>query len=729
MVESKDQFQLAAIKAIDENYPLIGELRAAQKILYPDTVWVSARLASILSLHERSQIKIGNAIFTFGTILQAEPDATNEWSLFAPRLMMRLDDVDKTKIIQPGSRLNYRWALVGDAHQLEALRVYIRAQSPSLKILSAAKDQPTLSNILTRSNDYFHLASLVSIALTAVACAIAIRRYTERHYRYVALLRTFGMVQSQILRVYSCNVLSFGLIAAIFGGILGIALQWLLDHVFKGLISIPLPAISLWPILFAILVVLLSLLGVGLPHLLRLKNVPTLHILREQIKPAHQLTIAWYCATFALVFGIAYFSVHNFSVLGYFLVIVLCIVILLFAAGWLILEGLQRFRSQLNSAWRFGLANAHRYRTNSLVLVVGFGFCIMVLLLMLHLQMSLLQDWQQSLPIGTPNYFAVNIPAQNVQELENFLAAKHVKSAGFFPVVRGRLTTLNGQAFKEAIPESARADESLQRSLNLTWAATLPEKNTVVAGQWWTKAEWNHGLVSVERRLAERLHLKMLDEIGVTVNDQLITAKIVNIREVNWVSFRPTFYMIYPPKILQKFPASYLTSFYLPQQQNKLLSELVQKFPSVSIIDVADITLRLQSLINNITTSILFILGFIFIASMSVLIAGVQANITDRLQASMILRALGASQKQLTIIILNEFFVIGAIAGVMAAIGAAIASNLLSGFIFDVTDRNVWPIFLLGPLIGVGVVTGIGFLASRKVIHQKPAEILRTFDA
>jgi len=724
MVEANGQFQLAAIKAVDQHYPLIGEFRRPSR----DSVWLSPRLVSGLAIKNNTKIKVGVASFTAAPFIQVEPDATNEWSLFAPRLMMSLADVEKTKIIQPGSRLNYRWALTGSSAHLEELRAFLLAESPGLRILSAAKDQPTLSNILTRSSDYFQLASLVSIALTAVACAIAIRRYTERHYRYVALLRTFGMEQPDILRVYLWNVLGFGLMAAIIGGILGLAGQWLLDHVFKNLISIPLPAISFWPIGYAVILVLITLMGVGLPHLLRLKNVPTLHILRARVLPAERATAYWYLVTLLMLLLIGYFTVQNLTVLGYFVASVLCVVALLLVAGWLMLAGLQRVRSQLNSAWRFGLANVHRYRTNSLVLLVGFGFCIMVLLLMLHLQNGLLQDWRQSLPVGTPNYFVVNIPAESVKELENFLAAKQVKTAGFYPVVRGRLTTLNGKPFKEAIPESARADESLQRSLNLTWRGTLPEKNTLLAGQWWNQKEWGLPVVSVEHRFAERLHLKMHDVIGVTVNDQIVTAKIVNIRDVNWVSFRPTFYMIYPPKILQNFPATYLTSFYLSKQQNILLTDLVQKFPSVSVIDVADITSRLQSLMNNVTQAIFFILGFVFIASISVLMAGVQANITDRMQASMILRALGASQKQLTIIMLNEFMLIGAIAGLIAAIGAAITSIYISSHVFELADRSVWQLFLLGPLVGVVVVTGTGLLASRKILRQNAAEILRTFE-
>ena len=687
------------------------------------------RLAVNLALQANDTIKVGVAALHPSAFLEFEPDSPSEWSIFAPRLLMRLDDVEKTKVIQPGSRISYHWAMTGSSKQVASLRDFVESQKISgVKILSAKKDQSSLENSLTRANDYFNLAGLVSMALAAIACAISIKRYTERHFRYVALLRTFGMVQAQILRVYLWNVLGWGLIAALLGGFLGIAGQWVLDRALTQFITIPLPPISMTPIINAILLALITLIGVGLPHLLQLKNVPTMTVLHNNLLTERARSAHWYVITFLFVTALSYFSVRNLTVWSYFLASVIGMTILLLIAGWLMLAGLRRIQSQLSSAWRFGIANVHRDHANSLVLLVGFGLSIMVLLLMIHVQSGLLLDWRNDLPKDTPNYFVINIPKQNISALENYLEKNHIKSAGFYPLVRGRLTMLNGQDIMKALPESSRKDESLQRALNFTWCENLPEHNRLYAGHWWSKAELAQPIVSVEHHFAERLNLHIGDEIGVTVDNQLLNAKITNMRDVNWTSFRPNFFMIFPPNMLDKFPATYMTSFYLPKQQSIVLTKLVENFPSASVLDVADITERLQSIINNIVTAILFILCFVFIASIAVLMAGIQANINDRIQASMILRALGATQRQLTIIMINEFLIIGAIAGMMAAIGAAIASQFITSHIFQLSNTNVWHLLLLGPTIGILLVTTIGLIASRQVLHQNAAKILRTFD-
>ncbi len=297
MVQVNDRFQLATVKAVDAHYPLLGTVSIADAMFAkgrttkqgppPESLWVSPRLASSLQLQQNDKIKVGEAAFKLSAFLQNEPDSPSDWVVFAPRLMMRLDDVDKTKIIQPGSRLTYRWGLIGTAKNLEQLRGFIEAEHVSgVKILSATHDQPTLDNVLTRALDYFHLASLMTMVLAAIACAIAIKRYTERHYRTVALLRTFGMVQAQIVRVYLWNILGLGLVAAICGSALGLGVQWLIDFIFSELIALTLPSISVTPILTAMLLALIVLTGVGMPHLLRLKNVPTIMVLRNMPLPS-----------------------------------------------------------------------------------------------------------------------------------------------------------------------------------------------------------------------------------------------------------------------------------------------------------------------------------------------------------------------------------------------------------------------------------------------------------
>jgi putative ABC transport system permease protein len=384
----------------------------------------------------------------------------------------------------------------------------------------------------------------------------------------------------------------------------------------------------------------------------------------------------------------------------------------------------RRLPQRVGVAWRFGLNNLLRRTRTSIGQILAFGLALMAMAVIVLLRTDLLSTWQTQLKPDTPNYFAFNILPQDVPGTQRFFTEHGIQASAIYPLVRGRLTAINAAPVTQAVTKEESDNDALRRELNLTWTDTVPPDNTLVRGAWWPGKPVKNS-VSVEERLADKLSIKLGDELTFMIAGEPLSAQVASIRSVQWDSFHPNFYMIFPSGLLDHYPATYLTSFFLPLDRQALLTEMVRTFPAVTVLDMDQVLSQVRTLFAQVTSAIELVLLFVLAAGFAVMYAALAASLDERFHEGALLRTLGATRRQLRAAHLAEFVLIGVLAGVLAAIGSELIAYLLYTRVFDLEYRFKWPVWLVAPVVG-GVLIGLaGYLGTRRVVQRSPLAVLR----
>jgi putative ABC transport system permease protein len=376
-------------------------------------------------------------------------------------------------------------------------------------------------------------------------------------------------------------------------------------------------------------------------------------------------------------------------------------------------------------AWRFGLANIARRPGSSVIQIVAFGLGIMVLLLLSTVRNDLLNDWRRSLPPDAPNHFLINVQPDQVTEIQQFFDQQGVHKPQLYPMVRARLMRINDHTVSTDNYESDRAKHMVTREFNLSWAAKPQADNTIVAGKWWRDSDFGKGLLSLEAKLADTLRIKLNDTVSFDINGTLRQFKISNLRTVDWDTFNINFFTVVPPGVLEKDPASWVTSLYLNAEQKRQLSDLVKRFPNVTVIDVAAIMDRVRNIMDRVVLAVEFIFLFTILAGLAVLYAAIQANQDERRFENAVLRTLGARKPVLLRGLIAEFITLGALAGLLAGLAATALAWVLAAQVFHFPYQFNPMIGLVGIGMGIAVVGIAGVLGTRTVLTQPPVVSLR----
>jgi len=735
VIASDAGIQLASVKAADSAYPLRGELKSAAAPYaaeqagpgpQPGEAWAEARLFAALELSVGDTIEVGSKNLILRRVLTYEPDRAGDFYSLTPRVLMHLDDLAATGVVQPGSRVRYRELWRGTAEALGAYRQAIGTNLAANQRLEDARDgNRQIGSALGRAERYLNLASLAAVLLAGVAVALSAARFAARRFDASALLRCLGLSRNQALGLFSLQLALLGLGASLIGALLGWLAQHGLFYLLQDLLPAQIPAGGLWPALAGIATGLVALAGFALPPLAALGRVPPLRVLRRDLLPVP--ASSW------LVYGAALFALGlimwrlsldlqlTFALLGGGLVAALLL-------GGLLLLGLQSLRRLLARSslhWRLGLGQLLRHPLAAAGQALAFGLILLAMSLIALLRGELLDTWQDQLPEQAPNHFALNVLPADKAAFAARLAELSPHPAPLYPVVPGRLTMINGEPVRKIVSKESQGERAVRRDLSLTWAADLPVGNQLLAGDWWSASTADDlPGVSVESELAESLQLQLGDRLRFNVGGLDRDARVSNLREVDWNSFQPNFYMIFEPGTLQDLPVTYLTSFYLPPQQERRLVELSRAFPAVTLLQVEALLAQLRSILAQVTLAIEFVLLFVLAAGLAVLFAGLQATLDERIRQGALLRALGAERKLLVKARRTEFALLGAISGLLAAIGCELISFLLYRFAFDLA-WNAHPGLLLLPLIGALLVGGAGVLGTRRALNVSPLTVLR----
>ncbi len=700
-------------------------------------MWIAPRLAQLLDVSVGDSVQVGQAELTVSGLIEREPDQSAGFSSFNPRLMMRLADLDATGLVRPGSRIEYELLAKGPPAAVAGVGDLLeRLANEGVEVEDVRDDRPQLGSALERAEKYLSLAGLAAVLLAGVAVAMATRRYVDRHLDTAALLRCFGATQSQLSSLFAWQLLWLALSASAVGAVLGLVGQAGLLALLGQFLPMELPPPGMLPLLMGVLTALAVLVGFAGPTLLRLKRVSALKVLRRELDPLP--ASAWLVVAVAsLVFGaLLWLYSGDLALSAALLVGGLIALALLWGLGWLLLGLVVRLAGRRNAtgsgfaqALRLGARQLARRRQASLGQLLAFAVTFAAMAIITLVRGDLLSAWQAQLPEDTPNYFAINIqPGERDGFVDLLDGAVNTRTA-LYPMVRGRLTAINGDAPREAVPEEHRDDNALQRELNLTWQTDVPEGNRVVAGEWFAAevggADGMEGgqpvPISVEDGLAGRLGVGLGDTLSFTIGSDQVTGEITSLRDLDWDSFRPNFFVIFPPGVLERYGHSYITAFKLDTSEHRdLLGRMVEAYPGVSLLNVDAILERVRELLAQVTRAVELVLLFVLLAGISVLYAALTASHSLRTHESGLLRVFGAGDRLISRIQGVEFALLGLTSGLMGALLAELAAaGVYIGWL-DLAPRLHVTLWLVLPLGGALLIGVIGHLLSRGVRRQTP---------
>ena len=735
MVQTGDANQLTEIKAVSPDYPLRGQVRIAERtfappqvtseIPQPGTVWLDTQIMNQLHLKTGDSVTVGEAQLTVAQVLVQEPDRGGDFFSIAPHLLMNLQDVPKTQLIQPGSRVSYRLLLAGEPQQVQAFRDDTEKRlTPGDTFQGVQEARPEVRAALSRAEQFLGLAAFVSVLLACVAVASSARRFTLRHLDTCAILRCLGATQASIIRLYLNQLFCLGILASLIGCVLGYLAQGFLVDVLGSLLATELPHPSLRPVAFGVLVGAVTLLGFALPPLLALKEVSTLRVLRREVEQTKPQSVTAYGLGLIVLSGLMLWQAGDIKLGLYLILGAISVALVLTVIAFALLRLLTLLRARGGAAWRFGFANIARRAGTSVTQMVALGLGIMALLLLTLVRADLLASWQSSLPPEAPNRFIINIQPDQVDSLRKFFVDQGMAAPEIYPMVRARLVKINGKLSAPSDYQDERAQRLMDREFNVSWAQELPRDNQITAGQWWSRGG-DAKVFSVEEGIAETLGIKLGDTLTYFIAGDEVTGKVTSLRKVEWDSFRVNFFVIATPQLLRDFPSSYITSLYLPESQSGVLNSLIKVFPNFTVIDVAAIMTQVRNIIGRVTLAVEYVFLFTVIAGLLVLYAAIQSTQDERRHESAILRTLGASRRQLFQGLVAEFAVLGLLSGLIAAIAASLVAYVLAKQIFHLPySFNLWLVLagiMLG-VVGVGLVSALGM---RSILHQPPLQTLR----
>jgi len=643
MVMSGDRHQLVAVKAVSEAYPLRGQLRISQSLFGEDQravgipergeVWVEAQLLTVLSLMVGDEIQLGLSQFTITAVVRVEPDrAVGSSFSIAPRVLLNEADLEKTALVTSASRIHYNKLYSGTPQHIATFRTYVEANlEPGQQIQGINDAQPAVRSAIDKGARFLGLAALVSVLLAAVAVAMATRRYVHRHLDECAILRCLGGRQQTIFWLFCNQMIILGGLASIVGVLTGYLAQNMLVQLIASVNTLSLPASSMGPAVVGLLTGMATILGFALPPLMRLKEVSTVRVFRRELGDVPLDTLGMYTLGVLLLSALIIYQAGElglgFMVVGGF--IVALAVFALFAKCILFLVGLSV--NKVGVTWRFGMKNIVRRAYASIVQVVAFGIGFMVLLMLFIVKDDLLSEWMNSLPADMNNRFLINIQKEQAQPVADAILTATTNTPSIYPMTRARLTAIDSQAVDADSYSSERAKHLLQREFNMSWGAVLPEDNRITKGSWWREGESTDKQFSVETGLAETLNIKLGSTLTFNVAGEEVTARVSNLREVDWDSFNVNFFIIASPETMVDIPINYITSFYLPEKEHQLLNDLVKQFPNITVIDVSVLINQVRTIIDRVSQVVEYVFFFTLLSGLVVLYTALSSTQDERI--------------------------------------------------------------------------------------------------
>ena len=730
--------KLVALKAVPGGYPLRGSLTvtagpeapgaATRDIPARGEAWVDAPLLDVLQLKMGDPVLLGDARLRVGRVIVTEPDRGTGFVNFAPRVMINEADLPASKLVQPASRVSYRFAVAGADPQVGDFVKWALAEAKKpgvrgVRVESLEGGRPEMRQTLDRAEKFLNLVALLAALLSAVAVALAARGFAAKHLDDCAMLRVLGQSQRTIAWSYTFEFAMIGVAASALGVAIGFAVHFVFLALLSGLVGSELPGATLWPAGFGMGMGLTLLFAFGLPPVLQLAQVPPLRVIRRDLgnlKPASAAVLAVGVIGFAALLMAA----SSDLVLGGIAVGGFAAAALLFAGlSWLAVKALR---------WSVNEATAPRWMVlatrqisarpaYTVVQVSALAVGLLALVLLVLLRTDLVASWRKATPPDAPNRFVINVMPEQGDAFQKMLREAGVQRYDWYPMIRGRLVAVNGKAVTPDDYVEDRAKRLVDREFNLSSSAAQPPHNQVVAGRWQPDEK---GAISVEQGIAETLGLKLGDTLRFDIGGMQADSKITSLRKVDWSSMRANFFVIYPVQRLEDVPVTYMSAFRAPSRKG-FDNDLVRAFPNITNVDMTSTITQVQGVLDKVIRAVEFLFGFTLAAGVVVLFAAVTATREERAREFAIMRAVGASGALLRQVQRAELVGVGLLAGFLASMVASVVGWALARYTFDFNwTASPW-VPLFGALAGAVLALAAGWWGLREVLSRPVVETLR----
>ncbi|HEY0879535.1 MAG TPA: FtsX-like permease family protein [Zeimonas sp.] len=746
--------QLAAVKAVSSNYPLRGRVRvqmggardvdstqgvpdvdASQGVRDVEAahapasgeVWLDPQLAHALGVSIGDTVSFGERRFRLGAVITFEPDRGTGFVNFAPRAMFALDDLPMTNLVQPASRVRWNLMVAGDAPSVARFRQWAEPQlRRGARIESLESGRPELRATLDRAERFLSLVALLSALIAAVAIGLASRRFAERHLDGCAVMKAMGVAQRRLLALLGLELLWVALLGAIGGVVLGWFVHFALVAAMAPLLQMQLPLPGWRPAVQALLSALVLMAGFGAWPFLRLAGIAPLHVLRREVVGAPPS--AWAAAvsaTLAFAALLLWFAgdrrLAGIAIGGFAVGVVVFVVVTLAAVR--ALEPLRHARFVAGSpALRLAFASWSRRRTVTVMQTVALSVGLMALMLLTVTRTDLIDGWRQASPPDAPNRFIVNIQPDQAGAVRAMLLQAGVAQPQLYPMIRGRLVSINGRPVRPEDYDEDRAQRLVDREFNLSYAREVPGHNRIVAGE---PFQPGRAEVSVEQGILGTLKLALGDQLGFDIAGELVTARVGNVRRVEWDSMKVNFFMILSPEALEDRPQTWITAYHQPPVADPVDRRLVREFPNLTVFDTGNIVRQVQTMLGQVIQAVQFLFVLTLAAGVTVLWGALASSRDERIREAGLMRALGASARQLSSAQRIELAFSGALAGLLAALGSIAIGWGLADQVFGFPYEPRWAIVPLGAAFGAALALAAGWLSLRGVLRTPPLVTLR----
>ena len=730
--------KLVALKVVEANYPLRGNLRVTDQpdgpeaktsaIPKPGEAWVDAGLLDALNLKMGDDLLLGDATLKLKAIIVIEPDRGAGFMNFAPRVMINLADLAATALVQPASRINYRMAVAGPDAGVKNFVAWAQeeAKKPEVRgvrVEALQQGRPEMSQTMDRAEKFLNLVALLAALLSAVAVALGARGFAASHLDDCAMLRVLGLPQRTIALAYSFEFALIGLLASALGVLIGFAVHYGFVLLLAGLVEASLPPPTVWPVLFGVGMGLTLLFAFGLPPVLQLAQVPPLRVIRRDVgglKPASLGVLGLGVAGFAALLLAASSDLK----LGLIAVGGFAAAVAIFAGlGFVAVKLLRRVVNETTAPRWLVLATRQisARPAYAVVQISALAVGLLALVLLVLLRTDLINSWRKATPVNAPNRFVINVMPDQADSFVKTLKDAGVQKFDWFPMIRGRMVAIND---KPVTPELWANDKSrrwLDREFNLSTSLVRPEHNPITQGRW---QEGEEGAISVEESIMKSLELKLGDTLKFDIGGLQVSSKITSVRKVDWGSMRANFYVIYPVASLPGVPTTFMSAFQAPKTKG-FDNALVRQYPNITTVDLTVTLSQIQRILDQVIGAVEFLFGFTLLAGLVVLFAAVTATREERAREFAILRAVGARASLLRQVQRAELAGIGLLAGFLASVVAALVGWALAKYVFEFAwTVQLW-VPLAGALAGAVLALMAGWWGLREVLRRPVVETLR----
>lgn len=738
MLRVADRFRLGELRAVGREFPLRGSFvisdDAGRRELAEGppagVVWMTRAGANTLGAKLGDPITLGESTLRLAALIEQEPDGALDYFNVAPKVVMNLDDLPATGLVQPGSRIAYRLVVAGTPDAVETFSAEARdALGRGQRLETASEGRPEVRRALDRAGRFLGLATLVSVILAAIAVAMAARRHSARHLDACAVMRCLGASQRTIVIVQVGALMLLGLL----GSTLGVAMAWALSFAIGewlgSALGIAVPSASLAPVLSGYAVGFVVLLAFAVPPVLALRGVPALRVLRRDLDVRSPSALALTALALGGFGALLWWQAKSPELAGAMLGGLVITFAILAALGYALVRGVDLLRPRLRGPWRYGLANISRRAATTVAQVSALGLGLMALLLLVFVRTDLLERWREALPADAPNRFIINVQPAQVEPLRAFLESEGIVDPEIFLMIRGRWIEKNGAPMNaQALPEgNGRARRLAEREFNLSTADTLDDSNTILEGRFWdaSMAADAPTEFSVEQGLAASLGWVLGDRVVFDIAGTRLEGEVTSIREVKWESVRPNFFVLVSPGALEGLQGSAITAIHLPPGRDGFTRALLDRFANLSVIDVDAILKQVRSTVDQVSTVVEAVFLVALLAGALVLLAAVGASQDERLREGAVMRVLGGSRRQLRLAQAGEFAALGLISGLVAAIASTVLAGVIALQVLDLPWTPDPRLAATGALVGVIVALLAGLWATRRILDAPPSVTLR----